>query len=139
MPLSAEKIARVRQSFDALGPLHEPTSMQFYESLFAREPELRKLFREDLKGQGMRFMNTLGLLLADMEHPGKASVNYAELGKLHRVLGIRQSHFEPMKEALIETLTARLGDALTPSLEAAWREAFDTFSAKLIEEGDIPA
>lgn len=138
MPPSAQVIESVRESFDELRPYLEPTSLQFYEALFERAPELRSLFREDLRAQGMRFMNTLGLILADMEHPGEPSVDYSELGKLHTMLGIRKAHFEPMQEALIDTLRATTGERLTPELEAAWREAFNEFADKLIEGGNIP-
>lgn len=137
MPPSKPNIARVRQSFEELRPHLEPTSLQFYEALFERAPELRSLFREDLKGQGMRFMNTLGLILADMEHPEEPSVDYSELGKLHKVLGIRKAHFAPMEEALIDSLRDKLGSRLTPDLEQDWRAAYRAFSAKLVEEGDI--
>ncbi|MFV0336324.1 MAG: globin domain-containing protein [Tropicimonas sp.] len=138
MPLSALDIARVRQSFDELGPHLEPTSIHFYEALFRRAPEMRALFREDLKGQGMRFMNTLGLILADIEHPDKPSVSYAELGRLHRTLGIRQVHFAPMQEALIDSLRDKLGERFGPELEASWRVVYQAFTEKLIAEGDIP-
>ncbi|WP_068108979.1 globin domain-containing protein [Tropicimonas marinistellae] len=139
MPPTQDDITRVKQSFEDLRPYLEPTSVHFYEALFKRAPELRELFREDLKGQGMRFMNTLGLILADMEHPEDSTIDYAELGRLHTTLGIRQSHFVPMEDALIESLADKLGDALTPELEDAWRRAYKAFSAKLIEAGDIPA
>ncbi|NDR59576.1 globin domain-containing protein [Aliiruegeria sabulilitoris] len=138
MPPSAQVIKSVRESFDELRPYLEPTSLQFYEALFERAPELRGLFREDLRAQGMRFMNTLGLILADMEHPGEPSVDYAELGKLHSTLGIHKTHFEPMQEALIDTLRATTGERLTPELEAAWRESFAAFADKLIAAGNIP-
>ena len=138
MAPTAWQIKRIREDFEGLRPYLEPTSLQFYEALFDKAPELRSLFREDLKGQGMRFMNTLGLILADMEHPDTPTIDYSELGRLHKTLGIRKSHFSPMKEALIETLRDRLGDRLSPELETAWRDAFDGFSAKLVAEGDIP-
>ena len=139
MPLTPEDITRVRACFDSLRPYLEPTSVHFYEVLFRRAPELRDLFREDLKGQGMRFMGTLGMILDNVDAPDNAEVDYAELGHLHTTLGIRQAHFAPMEEALIESLSDKLGDGMTPDLEAAWREAFRTFSARLIEEGEIPA
>ncbi len=139
MPPSEREIARVKQSFEDLRPYLEPTSLQFYEALFERAPELRELFREDLKGQGMRFMNTLSVILDNMENPDGTAVDYAELGHLHTTLGIKQGHFAPMEEALIESLADKLGDSFTPSLEEAWRNAYKAFSKKLIEAGDIPA
>lgn len=139
MPPTELEMSQVKQSFEGLRPYLEPTSLFFYDALFKRAPELRELFREDLKGQGMRFMNTLGLILADMEREDGSSVNYAELGHLHATLGIRQAHFAPMGEALIDSLSEKLGDRFTPELEAAWRAAYKSFSTKLIEAGNIPA
>lgn len=138
MSPSAQDLTLVRDSFAELRPRLEPTSVLFYEALFERAPELRSMFREDLKAQGMRFMNTLGLILANMEHPDQPAVDYAELGKLHTTLGIRKAHFAPMEEALISTLRQTLGDMFDEALEAAWRGAYSEFSAKLISEGNIP-
>ncbi|SNS16145.1 globin domain-containing protein [Tropicimonas sediminicola] len=139
MPPTELEMSQVKQSFEDLRPYLEPTSLFFYEALFKRAPELRELFREDLKGQGMRFMNTLGLILADMEKSNGSSVDYAELGRLHATLGIRQAHFAPMEEALMESLGDKLGERFTPELEQAWRAAYEAFSKKLIESGNIPA
>ncbi|WP_158263537.1 globin domain-containing protein [Aliiruegeria haliotis] len=140
MPTSTEEIAMVKQSFEDLKPRLEPTSIHFYEALFERAPHLRELFREDLKGQGMRFMNTLGLILANLEEPEENPVDYKELGHLHTMLGIKQADFEPMEDALMESFREKLGEGkFTPELEAAWRRAYGLFSKKLIEEGDIPA
>ncbi len=134
-----KEIALVHQSFDDLRPHLEPTSIHFYEVLFRRAPELRQLFREDLKGQGMRFMNTLSLILENLEHPESDSVDYKELGHLHTALGIHQSHFVPMEDALMESFGKKLGDRFTPTLEQAWRNAYKAFTARLIKEGNIPA
>jgi hemoglobin-like flavoprotein len=136
---SQSDIERVKQSFDELRPYLEPTSLHFYEALFELAPELRELFRDDLKGQGMRFMNTLGLILDNMVDPEQTPVDFSELGRLHKTLGIRQSHFAPMEEALIISLREKMSDPLTPDLEAAWRDAYREFSQRLIAEGGIPA
>lgn len=138
MTTSELDIVLVKKSFEDLRPYLEPTSLQFYEALFQRAPHLRSLFREDLKGQGMRFMNTLGLILANFENPNSSAVDYAELGRLHTTLGIRQKDFVPMEEALIETIKVRLGDQFSPELEASWRSAYKDFSHRLIQEGAIP-
>lgn len=138
MPTESE-LALVQECYKDLRPHLEPTSLYFYEALFARAPHLRELFREDLKGQGMRFMTTLGTILQDMESPDAGLVNYAELGQLHRALGIRKGDFEPMEEALMDTLRDKLGDGFTPELESAWRKAYRQFADRLIKDGDIPA
>ncbi|WP_116130824.1 globin domain-containing protein [Tropicimonas sp. IMCC34043] len=137
MPPSDKELALVHQSFSDLRPYLEPTSIEFYEKLFERAPHLRQLFREDLKGQGMRFMTTLGTILTDLENPGSGKVDYATLGHLHATLGVKAEHFKPMEEALMDTLRSKLGERFTPELEAAWRKAYEEFSAKLIEAGGV--
>jgi len=138
MPTESE-IALVQQCYADLRPHLEPTSLYFYEALFERAPHLRKLFREDLKGQGMRFMTTLGTILQDMETPEEGLVDYPELGKLHQTMGVRAADFEPMEEALMDTLRDKLGEDFTPELESAWRKAYRRFASRLIEEGKIAA
>ncbi|MFV0358342.1 globin domain-containing protein [Tropicimonas sp.] len=138
MALSEQEIARIKQSFDDLEPNLEPTSVHFYEELFVRAPHMRSLFREDLKGQGMRFMNTLGLILDNMVDPDTVPVNYEELGRMHRVLGIKRGDFAPMEDALIASLAFKLGDGFDGELETLWRAAYRDFSARLVAEGDIP-
>ena len=136
MPTESE-LALVQQCYKDLRPHLEPTSLYFYEALFARAPHLRELFREDLKGQGMRFMTTLGTILQDLENPEAGLINYAELGQLHQALGVRTGDFEPMEEALMDTLRDKLGDDFTPELKTGWRKAYRAFAARLIEEGHI--
>lgn len=137
MPLTDKELALVQKCFMDLRPHLEPTSVEFYEKLFQRAPELRPLFREDLKGQGMRFMTALGTILTDLENPDAGKVDYGTLGHLHATLGIKPAYFKPMEEALIDTLRSKLGDEFTPELETAWRNAYEEFSAKLIDKGKI--
>ncbi len=139
MTVAADQIARLRESFAELQATRTPPGDEFYRALFARAPELRPMFREDdLAGQGMKFMTTLGVLVADMDDPEKLAPREEELGRLHRTLGVHAAHFEPMGEALIDMLRNRLGARFTPETEAAWRAAYAELVARMVEKGDIP-
>ncbi|WP_101068399.1 globin domain-containing protein [Roseovarius salinarum] len=137
MSLSEKQLALIRQSFDTLRKDPVSHSTEFYEALFRRAPQLRNLFRDDLSNQGMRFMTTLGAIVDNMHDPEALSGRYAELGKGHRALGVKAEDFEPMGEALLETLEKALGDAFTPEMRAAWAEAYDEMAREIIERGDI--
>ncbi|MEL6265541.1 MAG: globin domain-containing protein [Pseudomonadota bacterium] len=137
MSLTEHQVGLLRSSFARLGDALEPHSLYFYEALFRHAPEVRPLFREDLAGQGMRFMATLGIILADMRDPAANDARFGELGALHATLGIRAEHFAPMEEALIDTLRNALDDDFTAELEQAWRAAFGHVSAQMIVKGAI--
>ncbi len=139
MPLTAEQLDTIRRSFGRIRRDFEPASTFFYEELFRRAPELRALFRDDLAGQGMKFMSTLATIVDGMHDPDALDERYAELGRLHGSLGVTAPMFEPMGEALIATVKHTLGNDFTPEVAEAWRTAYEDMVQALIAKGGIPA
>ena len=137
MPISQTEQELVQESFAHLQPDFETHSTLFYEALFRRAPELRDLFRDDLAGQGMKFMTTLGEMIRQIQDPDAAFARYAKLGGLHASLGVTAANFEPMEEALMETLKNAFGDGFTPELEKAWRSVYAEIAAVMTREGGI--
>ena len=137
MPDSAPQTALIRESFDELRNRLAPASVNFYNALFARAPHLRKLFRDDLAGQGMRFMSTLGYIIENINRTDELADKLAEMGRIHAIMGIRAADFEPMGEALMDTFREELGARFTPEVEAAWRAAYADLSNRIIALGEI--
>lgn len=137
MTVTTRQAELIRQSFQALQQRLEPASLSFYEALFRRAPDLRAMFRDDLAGQGMRFMTTLGTIIGNLEDPEAQGDRFAELGRGHALIGVKAAHFAPMGEALIETLREEMGADFTAELEAAWRAAYDELAARIIRRGRI--
>ena len=138
MPLSEQQMTLIRDSFDMLRDDIEPRSIQFYDALFKHAPHLREMFREDIAGQGMRFMATLRVIVDNLHNPDAMADRYADLGAGHRAMGVKAVDFEPMGRALIETLANAMGDDFTPEAREAWQMAYADFSAEIIKRGDIP-
>lgn len=137
MTVTTRQAELIRESFETLRQRLEPASMSFYEALFRRAPDLRSMFRDDLAGQGMRFMTTLGTIIGNIEDPEALGDRFAELGRGHALMGVRAAHFAPMGEALMETLREEMGADFTPELEAAWRAAYDELAARIVRRGQI--
>ena len=55
-----------------------------------------------------------------------------ELGKKHVRLGVKESFFPFMGEALIETMRAILGPKFIPELEQSWKEVYNVLSTAMI-------
>lgn len=134
---SASEKALLEVSFDRLQSDFDQFSMYFYEALFRRDPELRSMFREDLLGQGMKFMTTLREISLHINDAGRETERLRELGRYHANLGVTPEDFSPMEEALIDTLKHTLKDEFTPELETAWRKAYADMSTVMIREGGI--
>ena len=132
MSVTAAEAEMLRASFHDLRKNMAPASVAFYEALFAKAPELRKMFRDDIAGQGMRFMTTLGAILTGIEHSGSDDARIATLGQGHRLMGVKPEHFAPMGAALIETLQGELGNAFTPELKTAWEKAYSQIAESII-------
>ena len=139
MALSDEQLALIRTSFKALRDDPQPRSIAFYEALFQHAPNLRDMFREDLAGQGMRFMSTLAAIVDNLHTPGAMADRYTDLGNGHRALGVRAGDFAPMGQALMDTLEATLSARFTDDTRAAWEAVYAEFSREIIERGGIPA
>ncbi len=137
MPLSDDQLTLIRQSFDILRHDLEPASNFFYDDLFERAPELRVLFRDDLAGQGMKFMSTLTVIVDNLHKPEDLAERYTDLGRLHARLGVTVEMFEPLGESLLATIKNVLGDRYTLDVEAAWRVAYEDLSNALIKSGGI--
>ncbi len=129
--------ALIRETFHKLQPQVALASLEFYKALFQRAPHLEKLFRDDLAGQGMKFMTTLGFIVENMASPEKLDEKLSELGRVHGILGVKAADFEPMGEALMQTFRNELGEDFTPEAEAAWRAAYADLSNRIIALGGI--
>ena len=138
MTISDQEIKEVLRSFDMIGPEELASgSKRFYENLFHRAPELRAMFREDLSGQGMKFMSTLKTIVVALKDKELLHSELKPLGEGHARLGVAAANFVPMGEALIDTFREILGREFTPDMENAWRKAYVDISKEMIELGGI--
>ena len=137
MALDQAQIELIRRSFDELKENPARRSLEFYEAFFARAPDVKGMFREDLEGQGMRFMSTLAMIVGHLDKPEAMSGRLEELGQAHRAMGVKPDQFAPMGEALIDTLAGALGDRFTPEMRGAWQAGFAEISRFVMEKGGI--
>lgn len=137
MPITDHELKLVQASLDRLRDEFDTRSMFFYEALFKRAPHLKDMFRDDLAGQGMKFMSTLDVIVRKLDNEEELATRYKGLGNMHAAIGIIAADFEPMEEALIDTLRDALADDFTHELEAAWRKAYAIVSGNMIERGGI--
>lgn len=124
MQLTNEQIGHIRASHALLIEHAERIGDEFYRDLFNRVPEVRPLFREDLAGQGMRFMSAIHVIVDNLDNLPAMDREIEKLAQGHANLSIKPIWYRQMQEALIDTFAIALGARFTNEMELAWRSAF---------------
>jgi nitric oxide dioxygenase len=135
MNLTPHEAQLIRASYEKLLPRVAEASVSFYETLFDLAPELRALFRDDLAGQGMRFMSAIGVIVGHLDAPQLLDQRLQALGRSHAAFGLTETNYRAMEEALFITLREALGPDFTRATQEAWRIAFRHMTEAMIRAG----
>jgi hemoglobin-like flavoprotein len=132
--MTPRQIALVRENFAAVKPIADTAAALFYDRLFALDPALRALFKSDLRAQGAKLMQMIGVAVAGLHAPEALVPTLEDLGRRHRGYGVADRHYATVGEALIWTLERGLGAAFTTEARAAWLAAY-TLLAGVMQAG----
>lgn len=125
------QIRLLKNSIPEIREQLEPASLDFYNNLFSIAPETRPLFRDDLAGQGMKFMSTLMTLADLLDEPELFQTELDDLARSHATVGVKAEYYAPMGSALLVTLGELLREDFTEELQGAWRSAYDYVSEEM--------
>ncbi len=109
MSVTQRQISLVQQSFKQVEPISEQAAEIFYSKLFEYEPELRLLFKGDLKIQGRKLMMMLKAAVEGLQDVNALVPVLIQLAQRHNKYGVKRSHFSPVGNALLYTLKTGLG------------------------------
>jgi hemoglobin-like flavoprotein len=122
--MTPEQVTLVIESVDVLRPRMPEVAADFYRRLFELAPQLRELFHKDLATQTVKFARELDEIVAVIPAFEKFEGRTAALGRRHAGYGVRASHYELVRQALLAALDNALGDAFTDATREAWLTAF---------------
>jgi len=137
--MNPQEIKILQDSFTLVEPIADTAASLFYARLFELDPELRPLFKSDLKAQGEKLMSTIKLVVVGLDNPEKVIPAVQNLGRRHVDYGVQPQHYATVGEALLWTLEKGLGDAYTPEVDNAWKNAFTLLSSLMLEGASAPA
>jgi hemoglobin-like flavoprotein len=132
--MSPEQIAMIQQSFAKVAPISEQAAALFYGRLFEIAPQVKPLFRGDMREQGRKLMVTLAVVVNGLTNLPTVLPAASALAKKHVGYGVEPAHYTVVGEALLWTLEKGLGPAWTQNLAAAWTAAYTTLSGYMIAE-----
>lgn len=129
-------IAAIRSSFRSLSGAPDALAGAFYERLFALDPSLRHLFKGDLEAQGRKLVLVLSHVVQALDRLDSILGDVRSLGRRHAGYGVEPRHYGTVGEALLDTLSARLGAAFDAETRRAWTKAYTVLAGVMIDAAD---
>jgi nitric oxide dioxygenase len=126
------QITLVQDSFAKVVPIKDTAAEIFYNRLFEVAPEVRPMFKGDMKDQGAKLMMTLGVVVNGLRDLDKIVPVAEDLAIKHIDYGVTAEHYDTVGASLLFTLKTGLGDDFTADVEDAWTTAYTTLSGVMI-------
>jgi hemoglobin-like flavoprotein len=131
MPVDRELLRKSLALFVACEP---DLTHHFYELLFARYPDARKLFfRKSLAEQERLLSETLAEVIEHIDDLAYLEKVLYPLGAKHVEYGATPERYAWVRDALLATFRHVAGAVWTDDLAAAWREAYDRIASLMME------
>ncbi|MDB5296263.1 MAG: Globin-like protein [Phycisphaerales bacterium] len=148
--MSPEALRRVRESYASFAPRMPELTAAFYRRLFARRPDLRPLFRDDLTLQERHLAASLELIALNLAMLDALEEPLRQLGADHARAGVRAADYPPVVETLLEVIGEALAgvpassDASRAESAADWRRLLEAVGRHMLAgatrvEPDRPA
>ena len=132
--MTPDQIDLVQSSFAKVVPIADVAAQLFYGRLFEIAPEVKPLFRNDMREQGRKLMSTLGVVVAGLRDLDAIAPAAKALAVKHVGYGVEAAHYKPVGEALIWTLQKGLGEDFSAEVRTAWLSAYGVLSGVMIAE-----
>jgi hemoglobin-like flavoprotein len=128
--MTPERLRIVRETWKRFEPRAAEHARYFYDKLFELDPETVGMFdRAKMDLQRHRLMESLGMLIAELDDPEQLVTDLVTLGRRHVAYGVRDSDYSAAGIALLWTLEKALGPEFTPEARAAWTEAYQAIAS----------
>jgi hemoglobin-like flavoprotein len=126
--MTPEQVKLVQQSLPQIEPIADDAASLFYACLFDLDPPLAELFHGDLREQGRKLMQMIGMAVKGLDRPDKLLPVLRELGARHAGYGVNERDYQTVGTALLWTLERGLGSTFTPEIKAAWSAVYQVLA-----------
>jgi hemoglobin-like flavoprotein len=122
--LTVEEKNLVQSSFQDVVPIAQEVGETFYARLFEIAPEVKPLFKEDIKSQSKKLMQMISYAVTSLDNLEVLVPQVKELGNRHVGYGVSSEHYGLVAQALLWTLEKYLGDKFDEATKGAWTKVY---------------
>ncbi len=123
----------VRESFESVLEYSDSVVLLFYGRLFELAPQVRGLFKIDIREQARKLMNTLMSLVAALDRFEQLRRDLADLGRRHAEYKVEPAHYQVLVTALMWAFGQALDIEFDRETRSAWEQLLGAVSAVMIE------
>ena len=95
-----------------------------YQFLFEANPELKELFKNAEPDQYKKLANAVYAYAVNIDQLDKLEKGIQTMATVHVKANIKPEHYPLVGAALLKAIKHVLGDAATPAIMDAWKEAY---------------
>lgn len=121
----------VRETFAQVAPSADTAAALFYGRLFELDPTLKELFKVDMREQGRKLMQMIGLAVSKLDALDELVPAVQALGRRHAGYGVKDIDYDTVGAALLWTLQQGLGPAFTPEVKSAWTTVYGLLASTM--------
>jgi hemoglobin-like flavoprotein len=126
--MDQRQVDLVRASFASLPKDAEAVGMLFYSLLFKIDPDLRPLFRGDMRRQSQMLVTMISTAVENLDRLDLVLSAVRDLGRRHAGYGVKEGDYDTVETALLLTLAQALGGEFTPEVRQAWIACYRTLA-----------
>lgn len=130
---TARDVQLVQESFAVLEPALSELVTVFYAELFAQNPQVRRMFPDDMNEQKKKLAATLKVAVVGASKLEQLIPALQSLGEKHAGYGVQAAHFDAVGAALLTALSKCAGALWTKELETAWARIYGLIASVMIE------
>jgi hemoglobin-like flavoprotein len=121
----------VQETFAKVAPIADTAAALFYGRLFELDPKLKSLFKIDMREQGGKLMQMIGLAVSKLDALDELVPVVEALGRRHVGYGVKEADYDTVGAALLWTLEQGLGPAFTPEVKSAWTTVYGVLASTM--------
>ena len=131
--LTKNETALVQKSWRLINKM-DPAAIGdvFYSKLFFDNPELRKMFPQNMWGQYQKFFDMLNTIIERLDKLDELKGDIVAMAKRHKGYGVNPYHYNLVGIALLWTLHKSLGNDWNDEVRSAWVNCYSILSGTMI-------
>jgi hemoglobin-like flavoprotein len=122
--MTAKQVELVQTTWEKCVPIADEAAALFYGKLFELDPNLKPLFKTDIKEQGKKLMLMITAAVRGLSDLNRLVPVVQDLGRRHVGYGVKDEHYATVGTALLWTLERGLGQAFTTEVKEAWATVY---------------
>lgn len=122
--LSGKTVEIVKATAPVVAKNAEAITKTMYEILFEKYPQTKELFKNASSDQHKKLAGAVSAYAANIDNLAVLTIAVEKMAESHVGANVKPEHYPIVGECILEAIGKVLGEAATPEIVEAWKEAY---------------